>query len=205
LHIFYKFHSFFKTKTLTFAKNKINMIKQLKSILIASAVTIGSFATIVSCNPDPCQDVVCKNNASCLDGVCMCPLGFEGNDCSTQSISKFLGNNNSSINYNFLDSSSVSACNKANGTGFDGIFTMVRSSADTTRVIISNFGGFGPSISIYATANGNKLTIPSQAVTGASFITVVGSGTISGNTITGLYNSNDGSSVCDYNFKWTKQ
>jgi len=30
---------------------------------------------------EPCQDISCQNNGTCLDGICNCPDGFEGDNC----------------------------------------------------------------------------------------------------------------------------
>ena len=50
-----------------------------------------------------------------------------------------------------------------------------QSSTDYNKIYISNFGGFGASVSVYATVNGSVITIPSQSPSG-----MVVSGTISG-------------------------
>lgn len=47
-------------------------------------------ATLLGCNPDPCEEVVCQNGA-CLEGSCACDLGYEGEECQTESRRKFLG------------------------------------------------------------------------------------------------------------------
>jgi hypothetical protein len=69
-------------------------MRKLKNILVASFLTVGAFTSMmmVSCNPDPCRDVVC-NNGVCDDvtGSCKCDAGYEGSDCSTRTKKKFLG------------------------------------------------------------------------------------------------------------------
>jgi len=42
-----------------------------------------------SCS-DPCKDVQCVNG-ECIDGVCDCLVGFEGDDCNTLFKTKFFG------------------------------------------------------------------------------------------------------------------
>jgi hypothetical protein len=176
-------------------------MKNLKSILLSSVLTLGIFGatTFVSCNPDACKDVVCNNGGTCNDGDCVCASGFEGTNCETQSLSKFLGSNNTSVNYNFSDNGGTTCGN------YTGTFTATRSAADTTRLILTNFGGFGLTTSVYATVDKNTLTIPSQAITGATSNTVSGTGTYSNGVISGSYTNNDGTSTCNYTFTWTKQ
>ena len=66
-------------------------MKKLKSILVASILTVATFSATVftSCNPDACKDVVCNNGGTCTDGNCACPVGYEGTLCETASRTKF--------------------------------------------------------------------------------------------------------------------
>jgi hypothetical protein len=34
-----------------------------------------------ACESDPCENVVCQNGGTCVDGTCDCPTGFEGKFC----------------------------------------------------------------------------------------------------------------------------
>ena len=178
-------------------------MKKLKNILVASILTVSAFtATIMtSCNPDACKDVVCSNGGTCTDGSCTCASGYEGSDCNTQSLSKILGTNNTSANYNFSDAGSA-LC----GGTYTGTFTATRSAADTTNLILTNMGGFGVTTYVKATVDKNTLTIPTQAITGVSpTVTVSGTGTYSNGVINGTYNSTDATGTCSYTFTWTKQ
>lgn len=69
-------------------------MKKIRNIVVASFLTIGAFSSLfmVSCNPDPCKDVVC-NNGICNDvtGSCDCSAGYEGNACDIRIKKKFLG------------------------------------------------------------------------------------------------------------------
>lgn len=58
--------------------------------------------------------------------------------------------------------------------------TITQSSTDYNKILISNFGGYGTAVTVYATINGSTITIPSQTPSG-----MTDSGTISG---TGTYN-----------------
>jgi hypothetical protein len=40
----------------------------------------------------PCDNVICLNGGTCLDGNCSCPLGYEGAQCQTKWSDKFIGN-----------------------------------------------------------------------------------------------------------------
>lgn len=175
-------------------------MKNLKSILVASFLTVGAFTgtLFTACNPDACKDVVCANGGTCTDGTCNCPSGYEGTLCDVQSLSKFLGSNNTNASYSFADNGGTTCGN------YTGSFTMARSNADTTRLILTNFGGFGTTTSVYATVNGNAITIPSQAISGATSNTVSGNGTYNNGVVSGSYTNNDGTSTCTYAFTWTK-
>ena len=73
------------------ANKKIINMKNLKSILFASLLSIGTFAAVLvsSCNPDKCADIICVNGGSCADGNCSCPSGYEGTLCETETRAKF--------------------------------------------------------------------------------------------------------------------
>ncbi len=70
-----------------------------RSRIILSA--IGTFLCLlsvvyVSCTkvgpPPSCNGVVCLNNGYCNHGRCVCPVGYEGTNCGTASVDKFIGN-----------------------------------------------------------------------------------------------------------------
>jgi len=79
------------------------MVSKKSSLIIAAIVTIFSFITVayVSCskkgkNLNVCENVVCQNGGYCYVDtpayipVCVCPTGYEGTNCETQSVLKFL-------------------------------------------------------------------------------------------------------------------
>jgi hypothetical protein len=57
-------------------------------LLFLSAVIAFS---VWSCTKDPCIGVVCKNGGACLDGNCICPMGYNGADCGQQIRLQFIG------------------------------------------------------------------------------------------------------------------
>lgn len=40
----------------------------------------------------PCENVICLNGGSCDDGLCQCPVGYEGVKCEKKWSEKFVGN-----------------------------------------------------------------------------------------------------------------
>ena len=71
-------------------------------LFIASLTTVLSFFAVVysSCNKDgsggifntdKCKAISCAHGATCHDGVCTCPSGYEGTYCETTSRDKFIG------------------------------------------------------------------------------------------------------------------
>ena len=45
----------------------------------------------ISCKKGPCDDVVCLNNGTCLNGDCFCPEWFEGDYCEQEIREKYIG------------------------------------------------------------------------------------------------------------------
>ncbi len=101
-----------------------------------------------SCS-DKCKKIICYNGAICVDGICGCTPGFEGDDCSLEVREKFLGT------YNVSDNCSV--------TG-NAHYTINIGAVDTsvTRVGIANFNNdFGNLV--IAVISGNNIEIPIQS------------------------------------------
>ncbi len=60
----------------------------------ALAVFSGALILLVmtsSCTKDPCESKVCQNDGVCSDGKCLCPVGYEGDNCETETRAKFYG------------------------------------------------------------------------------------------------------------------
>jgi hypothetical protein len=47
---------------------------------------------VSSCQEEPCENVDCQNGGTCIDGICECPAGFLGDDCSLVDVSSLVGN-----------------------------------------------------------------------------------------------------------------
>tara|TARA_R110002072_G_scaffold251448_6_gene410287 strand:- start:100 stop:576 length:477 start_codon:yes stop_codon:yes gene_type:complete len=61
--------------------------------LTLSAVLFAiSTVTFTACESDPCDEISCNNNGTCIDGDCLCDDWYEGSNCNTEARTKFYGN-----------------------------------------------------------------------------------------------------------------
>jgi len=129
-------------------------MKQVKTFALTGLITIGAFAMIAysSCGKkDACEDVVCKNNGTCVDGSCKCPTGYEGVDCGQTSAAKFTG---------LWAATDVCPISTRTGTDLKYHVTISTSNADPMQVDVKGIGATDYTFS--ATANGKTLTIDEQ-------------------------------------------
>lgn len=79
-------------------------MNQFKIIFSTASIVLFAFVAVLfsSCKKKdikyndttlvrPCENVVCLNGGSCLDGLCVCPIGYEGVKCEKRWTDKFLG------------------------------------------------------------------------------------------------------------------
>lgn len=116
----------------------------------------------------PCEKVSCFNGGYCIDGLCRCPIGFEGESCQTRSSDKFVG---------FYDA--VDQCN----TAPDYICNISADNSDATKLIITDLGVICPNYTLLAYIQSEKTSfeIPLQASCGNYYIS--GNGNMNGNLI----------------------
>ena len=55
------------------------------------SLLFASMLLLTSCVKDPCSDVLCLNNGTCLDGTCLCQDWYEGANCGTEERAKYYG------------------------------------------------------------------------------------------------------------------
>lgn len=151
-------------------------MKNLKTLLMASFLTVGIFSTVVftSCNGDKCKDTVCNNGGTCneSDGSCSCAVGYEGSNCETLSKTKFI--------------KSWSASDATGGNAL--VYTCaIATGANANAVIIANdFSDDYFVNNIAATVDKNTITIATQQPDNDGY-EVWGTGTFSSNTISWTY------------------
>lgn len=83
-------------------------MKNVRTILLTGVLTMGVFSTVIysSCSKkSKCDGIQCKNGGTCNDGVCKCPLGYEGANCEIASATKFIGSFSATDNCPLVDSS----------------------------------------------------------------------------------------------------
>lgn len=54
-------------------------------------LSIASITLYTSCEKDQCSRLQCQNGGICVSGVCQCTTGYEGTQCETRSIDRYLG------------------------------------------------------------------------------------------------------------------
>ncbi|MFN0013247.1 MAG: calcium-binding EGF-like domain-containing protein [Saprospiraceae bacterium] len=167
-----------------------------KKLIYLIALLGAMVAFVPACkDADPCKDVDCGANGTCVDGACFCNDGYEGSDCLTEWSGKFVH-----PNYDGTD-----VCTMPVGT-FD--YSMKISRVSESKILLEKIGGtvFDVDADVsYASASDETATkITIADVIGAR--TFAGTGTISGSVITGSYTITQGGAVTDAcTFTWTKK
>lgn len=156
-----------------------------------SALAFASIMFFNACTSDPCKDVVCMNDGTCIDGTCDCTTGYEGTDCSTESRTKFLGS------WTVTD-----ACSSSGTSSYTVSMTAGTSVID---VNITNFWGVFNN-AVKATVSGSIISIATQEPDNDGF-KVIGTGTITGTTISWSYTidgTGAGSGIDNCTATWVK-
>ena len=150
-------------------------MKSVRLIALSAILTFGTFGAIMytSCTKDACKGVTCLNGGTCSGGTCTCPTGYIGASCQTRA---FVGTWSGS-----------DACTPSGS--YNVTVTLANSSTDTTRVLITNPGGFGTNNTINGTLSSDAKTITyspqivtSTAGTITYYDTLSGTMTLSDNT-----------------------
>ena len=140
-------------------------MKHLKILL--GIVFLFSF-TFFSCEDDPCENKDCGDFGTCLEGDCICDLGYEvdaDGACTVLVRDKFVG---------------TYSCQETCQSGTDSYnVTISASPVGIDKIRIGNF--YNVATTVLATVDGTNLTIEDQ--TTPDNFQVVGSGSITDNII----------------------
>ena len=148
-----------------------SVLKKL-NILVLFIGMLGMVTFMTSCEEeDPCETVTCENGGTCIDGTCDCPDGYEGDDCSLEWVTKFLGTN----------MATQDTCYGDNGN-FSVEYNMSITKVSTNEVSTTNLGAFGgTNVVTMNVVSSNDLSINYTDVLGRVFS---GNGSISDDVIT---------------------
>ncbi|HTO16991.1 MAG TPA: calcium-binding EGF-like domain-containing protein [Edaphocola sp.] len=79
-------------------------MRKLKTIILStfSLITFALAAlTVSSCEQDSCTVLNCQNGGRCNEGVCQCPEGYEGAECSETLANRYAGTYEGTIRCNY--------------------------------------------------------------------------------------------------------
>jgi hypothetical protein len=64
-----------------------------KTLLLLSFLSLTFFGAVLffACEKDPCTNQTCLHGGSCGNGVCTCPVGWDGPVCQYRTVQRFLG------------------------------------------------------------------------------------------------------------------
>lgn len=133
-------------------------------------------AVLSACQEDPCENVVCLNGGTCVDGLgtCECLPGFEGDSCETFTFQLFLG----SFEADYGGCVDTPPEHRVGIEQKDG----------EEKLLISNLGDYacpGGELVIEGDVTGNTLVIPQQIVDcGDIQYTFEGTGSVDGAVVT---------------------
>lgn len=123
------------------------MIKGLvKRITATASVVMLAFGSVLysSCEKDKttttvdtkCSNVVCQNGGSCIDGVCYCPAGYEGDKCEIASVNRYVGQ--------WDVTETIDGSSKPSNIGKVTVYEMkIRKGTYALDLLIDNFMGKG--------------------------------------------------------------
>ncbi len=123
----------------------------MKNLLQKSSFFIAILImTALACSdPDPCEEVNCGANGTCVEGTCECDPGYIGTNCETEEIAKFIG----------YWKSTDYTCGAPGGTSVN--FDIQRGAG--LKDLLITFEG-GSDLLLNATYEGNTITIPFQEI-----------------------------------------
>ena len=123
-------------------KGLLKFISITGSVLVAVAFL---FLTSTSCRQDKCKGTNCANGGICIDGVCNCPVGYQGHNCDTLTKQHFIGtwsvSEKGTISPQFAYTLFINSDTPANGvmiTNMYNYFVQVRGTVKGDTLFIPN-------------------------------------------------------------------
>lgn len=171
--------------------HKLNL-SSMKKLNLLFVALVGALTFGLSSCTDACKDVVCENSGTCVEGVCDCATGYEGELCATEMRAKFIGTYNTTIGV---------ACDSTGSANItDYPVSISNSSAAVTKILVN----IGSVIVADVNEDGNTFTIASQTVDGYTY---TGTGSVTGSNLSFTINEYDPSypETCIYTATGTKQ
>jgi len=150
----------------------------MKNFIKSIAFTLAAGAFFASCEQDPCKDVACGTNGTCVEGTCNCEAGYEkdaANLCNTMQRTKFIH--------------TWSVADNCSRSGMSNYAVVASSGSSISQVSFTNFWGLWTTAVVGTVGtNGMDITIARQQ-DGTSPYYVEGSGTINtaGTSISMMY------------------
>lgn len=116
-------------------------MKKYRVQLFTVVITIMTFV-YVGCNKDEpytyiddCAGVECQNGGICIDGSCQCPNGYEGANCETKWLSRYVGD------WKFTQTVDVSTDDSRIGQQKSYTATIGSDNGSTTQFVIDGLLG----------------------------------------------------------------
>lgn len=131
-------------------------------------IFFASALLLTSCAKDPCRDVVCLNDGTCLDGTCLCQDWYEGANCGTEERAKYYGNYTGTFNVTYDGQTVVS----------DVLSMNISDGASINRLQLS---GFNTEAKLITSGLSNFDMIPFTIVSGGETQLYTGYGSFNGN------------------------
>ena len=158
----------------------------LQILGVAIVATIG----MVSCTTDACKDVDCGAWGTCVEGDCVCDLGYTGTNCDAELRAAFDGTSNLS---------GTVACTVTAGGNFPATATTFTTGSGITKIIMNIGGSLALTCTVTSTTS---FTIDNQTI---DTYTYGGTGSLTGTTLSVTVTEDDPSvpETCTYTLTGT--
>lgn len=140
--------------------HKLNL-SSMKKLNLLFVALVGALTFGLSSCTDACKDVVCENSGTCVEGVCDCAAGYEGDLCADAYSDKFLGTYNGSDDCGYEYQSIVTASDAMtmSFSNFAGTNTAAAATVTSTDVTIANQTNGGYTYSATGSISGTTITL----------------------------------------------